>query len=216
MSKLSLLIFDLDDTLIHSNIDYATMKKRVVNLFDSNELPDRNLTIKELLERMKGNEDILRKANEIIESIESSSSATAEPIPFASDLPSILKGLNLKSVILTNNSRQSVNNYLQNGKLNYLQEFGTIITRDDVATMKPDPAGLLFILETFQVTKSNVVYIGDSYIDSEAAHRAEIPFILINTRNLDVNGFSFKPWKIFTNLKDLLPFIQNQLLDCIF
>lgn len=192
------------------------MKKRVVNLFDSNELPDRNLTIKELLEMMKDNEDKLRKANEIIESIESSSSATAEPIPFAHDLPTLLNALNLKSVILTNNSRQSVDNYLHNDKLNYLQGFGSIITRDDVATMKPDPAGLLYILDKFNATKKNVVYIGDSYIDSEAAHAAGIPFILINTRNLDVNGFSFKPYKIFTNLKDLIPFIQNDLLDCIF
>ncbi len=216
MNKLSLIIFDLDDTLIHSNIDYATMKKRIVDLFEINELPNRTLTIKELLEKLDANKEKLQQANAIIESMEAASSATAEPIPFASELPALLKEINLLSVVLTNNSRQSVNNYLTNEKLQYLQEFKTIITRDDVSAMKPDPAGLFFILQKFNSNKSEVVYIGDSYIDAEAAQAAGIRFILVNYRNLDVDKFTFRPWKIFSSLAELIPFIRNELIDCVF
>lgn len=212
MSKLSLIIFDLDDTLIHSNIDYALMKQRVKNLFNPNYEFKNNPTIKELLEILADKPDKINQAYTLIEQMESDSAKIAELIPPADKLPAILKQMNVNSAVLTNNSRQSVDKYLTFEKFKFLKEIGPIITRNDVNAMKPDPAGLEKIIDYFslQYQKSEVIYIGDSFIDADAAHYAGIKFLLVNNRKLDVSIFNFKPWKIFSNLFELIHFLQKE------
>ena len=107
-------------------------------------------------------------------------------------------------------------NYLKNPKLRYLHDIGPIITRDDVSSMKPDPAGLIYILNKFNVSNTEVFFIGDSYIDAEAAKQANIDFLLVNYRNLDLSKFANNPVKIFSSLSELIPFIRQQLVDCVF
>ena len=218
MNKLILIIFDLDDTLIHSNIDYALMKSRVKSLFDPNYSFTNNPTIKELLERLSSQPEILQRAQTIIDEMESDSANVAQTIDFADKLPSILQGLHLQSAILTNNSRHSVDKYLSYDKFKFLSNMGPIITRNDVNAMKPDPSGLNKIIEDFnlQNKKSVVLYVGDSFIDADAAYRAGIRFALINNRNLDLSSFNSKPWKVFSNLSEFITLIQKEAIDCIF
>ena len=218
MNKLVLVIFDLDDTLIHSNIDYPLMKERVKSLFESNYSFTNNPTIKELLERLSSQPETLQRAQTIIDEMESGSAKIAQTIDSADKLPSILQGLQLQSAILTNNSRRSVDKYLTHDKFNFLRNMGPIITRNDVLAMKPDPAGLNKIIEIFdlQNKKSAVLYVGDSFIDADAAYNAGIRFVLINTRNLDMGSFNSKPWKVFSQLSEFIAFIQREAIDCIF
>ena len=218
MNKLVLVIFDLDDTLIHSNIDYPLMKERVKSLFESNYSFTNNPTIKELLERLSSKPETLQRAQTIIDEMESGSAKIAQTIDSADKLPSILQGLQLQSAILTNNSRRSVDKYLTYNKFNFLRNMGPIITRNDVLAMKPDPAGLNKIIEIFnlQNKKSAVLYVGDSFIDADAAYNAGIRFVLINTRNLDMGSFNSKPWKVFSQLSEFIAFIQREAIDCIF
>lgn len=212
MSKLALIIFDLDDTLIHSNINYALMKQRVKNLFNANYEFKSNPTIKELLEILEDKPDKIKQAYELIELMESDSAKTAELISPADKLPTLLKEMNVYSAVLTNNSRKSVEKYLTFEKFNFLKEMGPIITRDDVPAMKPDPAGINKIIANFslQERKSEIIYIGDSYIDADAAYYAGIRFLLVNSRKLDVSVFNFKPWKKFINLSDLIQFLKKE------
>ena len=139
---LTLVIFDLDDTLIHSNIDYSTMKERVKSLFDANISFSHNPTIKELLELLSQDQFKLEQAYSIINKMESESVTKAELIPYAINLPSLIRQLKIKSAVLTNNSKDSVFKYLKVNKFNFLNEMGPIVTREDVSVMKPDPAGL--------------------------------------------------------------------------
>ena len=218
LSKIALIIFDLDDTLIHSNIDYDLMKQHVKNLFNPDYKFKNNPTIKELLEILENNPDKINQAYALIEQIESDSAKTIELIPNADLLPPLLKQMNVNSAILTNNSRQSVEKYLTFEKFKFLKEMGPIITRNDVSTMKPDPAGINKIIEYFSLNekKSEVMYIGDSFIDADAAHYAGIRFLLVNSRKLDLSAFNFEPWKIFSNLSELIQFFKEDLLDHIY
>ena len=215
MKNLSFIIFDLDDTLIHSNIDYAAMKNEILKLFNPQDAQLDTLTIKELLERLDQDKDKYNKAYKIIETIESKSALKAEAIPSADKIPAFLKESNLKAAILTNNSRNSVNKYLQTSKLQYLNNIGSIITRDDVSKMKPDPAGLLYIINKFKLKPQEVYFIGDSYIDAEAAKAANIDFLLVNYRNLSLSRFKTPPIRIFSQLSEIFPFLRKEI-DCIF
>lgn len=47
---------------------------------------------------------------------------------------------------------------------------------DDVEKPKPDPEGLLKLLELFGVRKNELLYIGDSHVDEKAAAAAGVDF----------------------------------------
>ncbi len=55
-----------------------------------------------------------------------------------------------------------------------LGEFHTLVFDDDVPESKPDPAGLHLALQALELPAEQVVYIGDSVTDLEAAVRAGI------------------------------------------
>ncbi len=54
--------------------------------------------------------------------------------------------------------------------------FDIIVGGEDVKTHKPSPEGLLHALEMLNCKKEEVLYLGDSTVDAEAAHRAEVDF----------------------------------------
>lgn len=56
-----------------------------------------------------------------------------------------------------------------------LGSFEVIITEDDVARPKPDPAGLLMAAEALGLPPHRIVYVGDSLGDLGAARAAEMP-----------------------------------------
>lgn len=52
------------------------------------------------------------------------------------------------------------------------QPFEAIVGNTDVKRRKPDPEGILLALERMGVAPADAIYVGDSPIDVEAAHRA--------------------------------------------
>ncbi len=77
--------------------------------------------------------------------------------------------------------------------------FDLVMTAAD-ATPKPSPAGIYKILEVWKQPASNVVFIGDSSNDQQAAMAAQMPFIAYKNQVLEaalnIDSFAF--------LKDLL------------
>ena len=217
LPKISLIIFDLDDTLIKSNINYNLMKDQLKSLFTESFDPNTYISVNNLLELLaEKHPEKVDLGYELIQNLESSAILSAEIIPFADLIPNLLYELNItNSAILTNNSATSVNNYLSNPKFSFLTLFGPIFTRDTVKKMKPHPDGLLEIIKKFDLLekRKEVLYIGDSIIDSEAARNAGIRFVFFNSRGINLD--SIKPWKTITGLSELRSLLQNELLDCI-
>ena len=56
-----------------------------------------------------------------------------------------------------------------------------IIGLEDVDKAKPDPAGILCAVDKLGVSKEDVLYIGDSYIDAETAQNAGVDFAGVAT-----------------------------------
>lgn len=59
--------------------------------------------------------------------------------------------------------------------------FDVVIGLEDVHAAKPDPAGLLLAMSRLEVAPSRTVYVGDHAVDAEAAHRAGVGFIGVET-----------------------------------
>ncbi|MFW9929557.1 MAG: HAD family hydrolase [Candidatus Thorarchaeota archaeon] len=204
-SKAILIIFDLDDTLIKSNINYKEMRKEIINLLklDNNS----NLYTKPISELLKIMEkqkpDKLELAYRKISEIETASIKISEIIKGADKLPDLLDKYNIFYGILTNNTRKTIDQYLLREEFQFLKKF-TIFTRSELKEMKPNPEGIHKIIEYFEDKiqknlKKSTFLIGDSFIDANASYKAKIPFIFFNSRNIDPNLFESKPMAEITS-----------------
>ncbi len=83
--------------------------------------------------------------------------------------------------------------------------FDTVIGIDDVKNAKPDPEGLLKSLSILKAAKENVLYIGDTVMDAEAALRANISFCAVTTGTTKKKDFyGFPHIDIISRLSGLL------------
>jgi phosphoglycolate phosphatase len=65
------------------------------------------------------------------------------------------------------------------GREGLLEPFSVIVGGEDVSEHKPDPASLRLAMERLYVQSREVVYVGDSVADAEAARRAGIAFVAV-------------------------------------
>lgn len=68
-----------------------------------------------------------------------------------------------------------------------------IIGGEDVEEAKPNPQGIYKAIEYFQGVKEEVLYIGDSYIDAEAARNAGVAFMGVTTGTTTKEDFLAYP-----------------------
>ena len=82
------------------------------------------------------------------------------------------------------------------------------VTRDEVP-MKPDPAGILHAMSTFEAPAARTVMIGDSWMDGVAAGRASVPFIGFRPHpgSLDERGVAY--WATIEQLAELVPLLAT-------
>ena len=201
VNSIKLAIFDLDDTLVHSSINYAKIRFKIAELFPRNiQLPNLDQTpILQILNQLKEiNDNLFQQASQIVERSERNAVEKATIMEGVTILPELLEQNKIRGAIYTNNTKNNVKLYLQKPGFDFLNYF-EIITRNDISKPKPDPEGLMKIINKWNIPKLNTIYIGDSFIDSEAARRANIRFFLFNSRKLDPKTLKTSPFLV---LKD--------------
>jgi HAD superfamily hydrolase (TIGR01549 family) len=83
----------------------------------------------------------------------------------------------LKMAILTNNKSQYAEEVLE--KFNLSKFFNTIIGFNDVSEVKPNPEGILNILNKWNLKASEVIFIGDMTTDVDAGKAAKVKMICV-------------------------------------
>jgi phosphoglycolate phosphatase len=79
-----------------------------------------------------------------------------------------------------------------------------IIGGEDIALPKPDPQGIFLALERLGGQKSDVLYIGDSLVDANAANNAAVDFAAVTTGTTQAREFEALPHiKIMNDLSEL-------------
>jgi phosphoglycolate phosphatase len=95
-------------------------------------------------------------------------------------VPEMLRSLaqrGVRSAIASTKFRYRIEEILARDGLRELVH--TIIGAEDVAEHKPDPACLLAALGQLELRAGEVLYVGDSLPDAEAAQRAAIDFVAV-------------------------------------
>ncbi|MCK4380183.1 MAG: HAD-IA family hydrolase, partial [Candidatus Lokiarchaeota archaeon] len=84
---------------------------------------------------------------------------------------------NVKLAILTNNKSQYAEEVLE--KFNLSNYFSTIVGFNDVSEVKPNPEGILKILDKWNLKPEDAIFIGDMTTDIEAGKAANVTMICV-------------------------------------
>jgi phosphoglycolate phosphatase len=211
------IIFDFDNTLVKSNINFPAMKihmARATKEFGldfgaEEEIPLRFTAGNIIDEAAKYDEEKdTDLANHLWDIVENFEREGMRNLSIDEDVFSMLKELKKHEIpmaILTNNSREPTIEVLDRYSLR--DYFELIIAREDVTRMKPDKEGIEKIIEKLSWNHEMVIFVGDSWVDGVAAKNANVRFILFRKEKLNPGKYDIKIWKHLTSMKELFPTI---------
>ena len=213
------LIFDFDNTLIKSNINFPAMKismaraakKHGLDFGNEEDIPHRYTAgniIDQVEEFDKKNDTQL--VTELWGLVEKFERLGMENISIDEDVLQMLEYLKKKGIsasILTNNAKKPTIEVLE--RFNISDYFDIVIAREDVKKMKPDKEGLEVIVQKLKLNLDKVIFVGDSWVDGVAAVNAKIRFILLNEKLLDSNKYNIKIWKHVQTMNELVELLDG-------
>ena len=204
------LIFDMDNTLLRSRIDFDQMKKETyAYLVSCGILPhdfdlEQHTTSTLMLTAERAgrmSETMIAEMWGIANRIEKAGMHEAVLEPGAAELLQSLHG-QMPLVIVTNNSTEAAELALrENGVRHY---FDDVIGRDRVKAMKPEPDAFLLALAAYpDITAEQWLSVGDAWIDGAASIRAGIRFIAYNGDGIRMRAMGVEPYGEIQELSDL-------------
>jgi phosphoglycolate phosphatase len=204
-------IFDLDHTLVHSSLDLKAMALDMRALIEraSCPLPRRpeRYRVGELVAHCQ------REAPELLSRVwavaleheeRALADATVEPDALAAVVGA--RTLGFVTALWTNNARSCTAHVLERFAL--ASHLDVVVTRDEMAALKPDPAGFGVIRARFPALEAAVV-VGDSWVDGVAASAAGIPFIAYRADSDELARRAVIPVARITRLSELLPLLAS-------
>jgi HAD superfamily hydrolase (TIGR01509 family) len=192
LNHLQGIIFDLDGTLVDSQLDFAGMRR------ETGCPSGRGLL--EHLETLV-DDKARHDAEAVIHRYEMQGARAATWMPGADSLLQRLSASDLPLGIVTRNSRPATQLTLTTLAAPPLD----LITREDAAP-KPNPEGLLNLADRWGILPEALAYVGDFRFDLEAARRARMTSVLyLQEGNRDYADLADVVFSAFDELAALLP-----------
>ncbi|MCZ8520660.1 MULTISPECIES: HAD family hydrolase [Paenibacillus] len=177
------VIFDMDNTLLSSRIDFAAMKADVYRLLKAwGALPDgltaelhTTATLIELAKEQGLEAGRLKHIWEIVSEHELRGMEGADPEPGVEDMLRRLQGT-LPLAIVTNNAEPAARAALElTGLSRYID---LLVGREGMRALKPSSSGYETVLANYpDIPPAAWVSLGDSWIDGKGSSDAGIPFV---------------------------------------
>lgn len=159
-NKISGIIFDLDGTLVSSELNFSLIKAQI-----SCPVDDDLLTFIDTLPSPYMREEALN----IVHQHELIDAQHATLMPGVAKAVAQLKENNIPMAIVTRNYDRAAALKLKNNPL----PIQTVLTRSD-APAKPDPSALNAIATLWKLEPAYLLYVGDYLYDIQAAHNANM------------------------------------------
>lgn len=209
------MIFDLDGTLVNSISDI----RNAINItFNNNHLQvnytdddcvkfigfGARVLIKRALENFSNDEKLIDKLlNEYNSYYNKHSLIITKPFDGVVETLNYLKKSGVKLGVLSNKPDIDTKNIVKHffGDL-----FDVVQGQVDFLKTKPDPEGINYICEKFEINKNEILYIGDMINDMEVSLNANIDFCLCEFgygKYQKLDKFKYKINK-FTEIKELI------------
>lgn len=217
------VIFDLDGTLAHFNLDYRSLRAEVRSYLMRTGVPGSVLDINEnIFEMLKKTEIYVKnksKSNEafnevraqtlgIAEKYETEAAASTSLLTGAIETLKELKRMNLKIGLCTTSGEKATRYILQRFKIE--DSFGVIVSRDKVKYVKPNTEQCELALKALNSKPETTVVVGDSVVDMESSKELKTIAVGLSTgistkEQLSAGGANY----IITALTDLPVLIKK-------
>lgn len=158
MKTIKGVIFDLDGTLVSSQLDFNWLRQQISCPPEDDILAFANALTDPYLKQ---------RAHAIIEQHELEDAQQASWLPGAQALVDHLNRRNFPLAIVTRNFQEAAQTKLRNNAM----PINRVITREE-APAKPDPTALLQIAREWRIAPEHIMYVGDFRYDIEAANNA--------------------------------------------
>jgi len=214
----SIVVFDLDNTLVHSRIDFLGIRQAIigrllaVGALDAPPADPRVRAIPEWLDLAAAHDaalaaelwavvDQFERDGMIHGSVEADARTTLDQ----------LQAAGLKLAVLTNNSLGSADAAL--ARFDLRAPFDLVLARDVVAALKPSGAGVAQAHAA--LGGGRLFMVGDSWIDGAAAQRAAVSadFIAFRANLPDLAARGIATWSSVTSLAEI-PALLAQAQRC--
>ena len=179
----SLLIFDLDGTLLDTVADLAASTNFALTQcgFPTHEVSAYHFFIgnginklfeRALPENAKTQENILQIRHYFLKYYSAHSTELTVPYPGISELLQKLQSTGIKLAVASNKYQQATEELVQHFFPGI--EFTAVFGQRENVPIKPDPTIVFDILDITKVAKRDTLYIGDSGVDMQTAQNAGI------------------------------------------
>ncbi|MFW9951275.1 MAG: HAD family hydrolase [Candidatus Thorarchaeota archaeon] len=182
MTPIKALIWDLDGTLIEFKINSIKARRKGLKVLKGYGMPKAKLSIgQSIIENVTiarnyfnklgfsptKVDQILKEVNRAVILVEREAAVKANLIQGIDEVLRFAKSQNLKQAIFTYNTHQ--NTLISIKTVGIDQYFDVIAGRDDIKILKPHPDHLKYICDKLQVSFNEIIVIGDTSRDIEAA-----------------------------------------------
>jgi len=176
------IIWDLDGTLIHFKINSVKARRKAIKILRDYGIPKEKLSIEmPILENIKKSrvifkelgfssekiKEIINEVNNAVIQVEHEAAIKATLIQGIEQVLEFAKKKKLKQAVFTYNTHSNARISLETAGI--FHYFEVIVGRDDTKNLKPHPDHLKHICEKIDVKPDQIVVIGDTGRDIEAA-----------------------------------------------
>jgi HAD superfamily hydrolase (TIGR01549 family) len=173
------IVFDLDGTIVKLRANWHALKDVLSQRYaERNDEQCAFASISECLSKIveKGDEDELQENFKIIRHYELENIIETEIIPEAVDFIKHKEKFGVlstvKIAVLSLNTRQTIIESLKiAGISDYVEK---VIGREDVRSWKPEPEGLIKLINHFSVSPADLIFFGDMKKDLKAGEAANV------------------------------------------
>jgi phosphoglycolate phosphatase len=162
------VVYDLDGTLVRLAVDWDAVAADVAAVLRDRDVDPESGDLWSMLE-LSAEVGHRRIVEETITEYERQGAAQSDRLPLADGFPH-----DVPVGVCSLNAEVAVRDALDVHELD--AHVGPVVGRDTVGSSKPDPEGLLRVVEDIGVDPSGTVFVGDSQRDAETARRAGTEF----------------------------------------
>jgi len=185
--KPSVVVFDLDGTLVKLKLDVKRSKRAIISWLSSQGLMSEEIdeqdpvqVILDKVARRHGRAAYLRARKHILRIMRDYEMAAAKESEAREGAAKVLQSLRnrgYRTAVATNTHRDAAVLSLSQSGFTALTD--VVVTRDDVERLKPSGDMLILLMKKMGVSADKLVFVGDSMHDMEAAREAGIRFFAV-------------------------------------
>lgn len=162
--KLLGVIFDLDNTLVSSSLNFDCIRESLGCA--------KEIDLLDFVDSLPENKKIA--ANKVLVDYEISDALSASKLAGTDELLALLSNLSIPCAIVTRNCKQAALIKLNNNNI----DVPILLTREDHKA-KPAPDALLHLAQYWNTPPENLLYVGDYLYDLQAAQNANTMSCLV-------------------------------------